>query len=340
MATGPITAAELLKINDLNMDLVDANELLEQSPVLAMIPAIESSNSEYHKWDIKNVGMAADFRAVNDGRVTTHSERRVEKIDLENLDASHETDVQSGRRHRLGTDGYIEQQTVDAFQSAFAKEERQFFYGKQVETNVDPDGNPFGAIAGHQGLSDFWGVDNALFNPMITLVNTGATGAGFRTSVWLLRTVNPLRNVATVMGFEGFEMLEPRLVTREGDNSGGSAAIKHGAWWVDIEGLWGFQYGTKRSAFRIANIDSSAAGTGNLEVTDDVIGAAISKFPANQGPNLICMTREGLRQLRESRSATVQTTEGSYAAFPDESHRVPIVTTDQLSNNEDEVIVT
>ena len=341
MAAGPITAAELIKINDENLSGAVASELLRRAPVLAALASTESSNAEYHSWQIRNVGNSANYRALNDGRLTTHAEDRIARVDLEYLDASHEHDVQAGRRYRFGTDALLDRETTDAMASSFQAMERQIIYGKQQQTNPDADGVVFGQTGGHEGLSDFWGedtrTDKALYQPNVILVNTGATGAGSRTSVWAIRSADPDVDVASVFGVEGFEMLEPQLIRRIGNNGGSNV---HGAWWTDIGGMTGFQFGQKRAAVRAANIDSSITTAGNEEVTDDLLANMISKFPAQMGPTMFAMSREAARQLRQSRTPITRSTTGAPPPFVEEAYGVPIIVTDQISNNEDEVTVT
>ena len=73
MADSFLTLADLVKINDMNLADLEVTDLLNMSPVLAMLPANPASNGTTHKYTKEITAPVVGFRAVNDGRENSKS---------------------------------------------------------------------------------------------------------------------------------------------------------------------------------------------------------------------------------------------------------------------------
>ena len=178
-------------------------------------------------------------------------------------------------------------------------------------------GSPFSDANSFPGMTDYLG----------TLATDGVTGLGGTTnltSVYLVRSADPMDTAALILGNDGNITVAPAVRQRVPGATG-----HYHAWAVEICSWYCYQHASKWTAHRLCNIDSQAA---TPAVTDDAIAAAISWFPSDRQPTHVLMNRASLKQLRESRTATNAT--GAPAPFPTEVHGFPIVTTDQISNDE------
>lgn len=316
MASGSITLTELTKINDKTLSGGIADELLEDAPLIRSMVARPSSYSDQHKWLVYDDAPTVGFRALNAGRAHEHGTATAVNRALKILDASYTVDVAAGQNHEDGTEALLDLEGRRHLRAAFAKLERQIIYGTTT------DGDSAGAL----GMANQWG---ALSNAMV--FDGGA--AGTRTSVWLIRTVDPLVDAAVVLGNSGNIDMSPAVMQR----ILGSNSQPLGVWFTNVTGWAGFQYGSNFCASRIANINATAA-VGSPVVTDNLLAQAISAHPNDRKPNLIAMNRDALRQLRESRTGITSNTTGAPTPFPEEAFNIPIVVTDQISSAETAVV--
>ena len=91
----------------------------------------------------------------------------------------------------------------------------------------------------------------------------------------------------------------------------------------------GIQVGGLYSITRLANIDSTSAGS----LTDSKIYDAIEAFPVGK-PDYIVMNRRARTQLRNSRTAITQNATGIPAPIPTSVEGIPILKTEGLLNDE------
>lgn len=154
------------------------------------------------------------------------------------------------------------------------------------------------------------------------VIDAGGSTADVQSSVYLVRSGED--DCAVVMGNDGNVTVAPPVRQMI---PGDTASSRFTAWTMEINSYVGFQWGGAFSASRIANVE-----TGASVLNDDLIAKAINLHPAGRKPNLICMNRDGERQLRESRTATNQT--GAPAPFVENAFGIPVVVTDQISGDE------
>lgn len=311
MADNPYSLAKLITINDENLSGGVTDELLEGAPLVAALSAIAASNGTQHKYLQYDTPMATiGFRALNDGREHGSTSDTAVSIDCQILDASFTTDVQTARGYRFGVESFLERESRRALRTAFATLERQVINGTA--------GSSFSDANGFEGMTDSLA---ALSNEMVV----GAGGSTNLTSVYVIRSADPMTTAAVVTGNDGNIQIDPSVVQR----IAGSTTGWLGAYFTNISSYYAYQHASKYSVARLANVDSASA---TPVVTDDALADVISLFPSDRQPTMIAMNRTSLAQLRKSRTATNQT--GAPAPYPTEVFGFPIVVTDQIANDE------
>ena len=300
MASTPLPISELVKINDQNVADVEISDLLRDEPVLAAMPAVEASNGTLHKYNKLTAEPVVGFRSLNDGRDHDFTARTTVTETLQILDASFDMDAAIYNPELAALEGRSH------LQSAFAKAERQIFYGSSSN----------GDSAGFNGLYDSADL-NALADEMV--IDGGGSSVGVQSSVYLIRATPDATGICSVFGNGGdIQIGGAYQSTIEG------ASGRYDAWVVPIISYMALQLGSKFSAARIANVESA--------LDDDKIYEALSLFPASLQPTHICMNRSALKLLRASRTSTNAT--GAPAPRPTEVEGIPIVVSDQIVQTE------
>ncbi len=307
MGAGPLPLAELIKINDQNVaDVEGITDLLQDAPFLAAVQADTASNGTQHKYLKEVTAPVVGFRAANDGRDHQHSEDELVTIDLKILDCSHHHDQALVDEYKNGADAFMAREGNRHMQAGFATAEGQLIYGTVNDAK------------GHAGI-----IQAA---PVATLAGgmvVNATGTTALSSVYAVRSTGDLRDFLLITGNEGnisMGAIYQQMMQ-------GSAAGMFNSYVQPITAHLGCQYGSIYSIGRIANLD---AGTKTLN--DDLISQLLALFPASRPATHLLMNRRSRQQLQASRTATNQS--GAPAPFPTEAFGVPIVTSDQVRNNE------
>lgn len=311
MAESYNTLAGLVQLNDKNLADLNITDLLDDAPLMARIFSQVASNGTQHKYLKQTTASSSAFRAALDGATKTASADTLVTDTLTILDASFDTDVALASNYKGGKDAWLQMELARSLRQSMAVLEKQIFYGTSNDAN------------GFAGLLDNAQLD-ALDDTMV--VNAGGSNASTQTSCYLLRS--GMDDVSFIIGNNGQIIVEemPTIIQKAGSVSG-----YYPAYYVPVTGYAGFQIGGAYSAARIANIECNDL-TSTTAFTDDHVFAGISKFPAARQPNLICMNRNALRLLRQSRSAFSPT--GAPAPIPTEVSGIPIVVTDQLVSTE------
>ena len=300
MASTPLPVSELVKINDQNVADVEISDLLRDAPVLAAMPAVEASNGTLHKYNKLTTEPTVGFRSLNDGRDHDYTVRTTVTETLQILDASFDMDA------AIYDSELASLEARSHLQSAFAKAERQIFYG--TSSNGDASG-----FNGFYNSADL----NALADDMV--IDGGGSSVGVQSSVYLIRATPDATGVVSVFGNNGnIDIGSAYQSMIEG------ASGRYDAWVVPIVAYMALQLGSKFSAARIANVESS--------LSDDKIYEALAAFPASLQPTHICMNRTALKLLRASRTATNAT--GAPAPRPTEVEGIPIIVSDQIVQTE------
>ena len=305
------TLAGMLVLNDQNMADIYPNQVIDNAPVVQVATAIPASTGgTQHKYVKRTTAATAGFRLINTGVANTAEVFTDVTDNLKFLDGSFTRDVALADAYRKGLSAYMEKETqAEIKTSMFAIETALFNFTA---------GGGGASFVGFPYMNDYADTDVG------QIVSAG--GAGGK-SVWILRWAED--GVAIVAGNDG------RVDMKWNDNSptivqvtdaGGTNV--YSAYRVTL-GMWiGLQVGSLYDVVRIANLD----GTSDDLLTDDIIGEALSKFPAGHNPNMICMNRTARLELQQSRTATNPT--GAPAPFPMEAFGVPIVVTDALGSSE------
>jgi hypothetical protein len=308
MANDFLTVADMVA-DAYDLSGLETSEVRAAAPVIASLPAIPASNGTMHKQSVLSQLPVTGFRSPNAGRDFDHSVDRVDTVDLKILDWSWMVDkaVADSSRFPGGREQYIAREGMRHVQSAMFNLEKQWIYG--TANNA----------AGFNGLLDSTNLD-AVADEMV--VDAGGTTASTASSVYMLR-----RNSAEcglVYKGDGGVMLGETVVQNFVDGSG----LNLPSYYTPGCGWFAGFFGSLYSVARICNLTEDA-GKG---LTDDLLYAAMERFPAGHSPDLIIMNRRSQYQLRASRTATNVT--GSPAPVPMDVAGVQIVTTDAILNTE------
>lgn len=312
MAESYNTLAGLVQLNDKNLADLSMSDVLDGAPLLKIMAAQPASNGTLHKYLKVTTNPTAAFRDALDGIVHTASADTLVTVTCKILDASFDTDIALAQAYKGGVDGWLQVEQARKLRAAFARAEKQIFYG----TGSDASGFT-GIIDGtaHDALSD------------TMVVTAGGSNASTQTSCFLMR--HAVDGACMIIGNDGLISVEEPTIIQKAGTSG--ATYLYPAWYVAAVGYLGFQIGSAYDVCRIANIECNSL-TSTSAFTDDHIFAAISKFPADRQPNVIVMNRDARRLLRQSRTATNPT--GAPAPLPTEVNGIPIVVTDQIVSTE------
>jgi hypothetical protein len=307
MADDLFALADLVVINDRNLADLDVTDLLDDAPLLKVLPAVPASNGTLHKYVKKTGAPVVGFRAINDGREHDQSDKTLVTVTLGILDATFKVDIEIADSYKKGPAAFLAMEAMEHLRAAFFKAEKQLIYGDQAP----------GDTAGFTGMID---ILDALADTMV--VNAGGTTADTASSCWLIR--GGRNDVALVTGNDGqIEIKETSIVPVAGSVTG-----TFPGYYTPISGYLGCQVGSAYSFARIANLTADA-GKG---LTDALIFSALKLFPAARQPNVIACSRRSLEQLRASRTATNAT--GAPAPRPTEVEGIPIIQTDAIVDTE------
>lgn len=309
MANALQTAAHLVTINDRNLADIDVDDLLRGAPVLASMFAQGASNGTDHKYLKRSGAGSAGFRAANAGRDHDKSDDTLVTIALAILDASFGVDQALATEYKMGRAAYVDREAQTHLRQAFFELEQQILNGTSNDSG------------GFNGLADSADLD-ALADTE-TVIDAGGTTASTATSVYLIRSAENACSV--VFGNEGEITIGE---TAEVPLTDGSSKTFPGLW-TPITGWAGLQLGSKYDVVRIVNITADS-GKG---FTDDLVATALNAFKTGFGPTFMAISKRSNLQLQASRTATHPT--GNPAPFATESHGIPIIVTDAISDTEE-----
>lgn len=305
MAHAYPTAADVVQLGDGNVSDIEVSELLEETPMLALLAAIEASAETSHQWLKKTGAPTAGSRSVNDGVENTKGTYTKVTQALTILDASFAIDI-ALLKLRSG-DALKRREAIDHLKSSFVKMEKTLIYGDTGDANA------------FKGFVNETTVDKKDDVMVVDAAGTTVTGT---TSVWAIRSGES--GVAAVYGGAGrIELGEEYMTTLEGSATGIYDAMR-----TPIVFWGGCQVSTSLDLGRICNLTSETGKT----LTDALLGQLIAKFPAGRKPNMLVMNTQSQEQLRASRTATSPT--GTEAPLPESFFGIPIIITDQIASNE------
>ena len=147
MANEFLDLTDLAKINSMDLADRDISDLLEEAPMLAVLPADTASNGTTHKYVKQTGAPVVGFRAVNTGIENKKSGDTEVSQDLKYLDASFFVDVAVADAYRFGPEAYIQREAARHLKTALSEFEQQIIYGT---------GND---ATGFNGLAEDWGID-------------------------------------------------------------------------------------------------------------------------------------------------------------------------------------
>ena len=286
----------------LDMSDAEISDVIEQASFFMSLPYEESSNGRFHHYAKKVGAPTVGFRLENQGRAFSHADYEPVDVRLEILDYSWAVDKAVAEGSPKGKNRVIARAGLDHLMAAMFLMERQFFGGQAG-----------GAANGFAGFPDV----------LNTVLDGGGTNVGGATSVYLVKMGRD--HVAGVMPMDSnFGMGTMRIQDMTDENG-----LHFPAYYTPATTWAGIQVGGLYSIVRMANIDSTAAGS----LTDSKIYDAIEAFPMGK-PDYIVMNRRARTQLRNSRTPVTQNATGTPAPIPIDVEGIPILKTEGLLNDE------
>ena len=309
MADAYLGLADLIKINDKNNAERDISDLLDNAPLLRVLPG-DTCPETTHKYLKQTSAPVVGFRAIDAGLENKKSGDEQVTVNLAILDASWVVDQAVPRGCGKGEAWFMARESARHLRQAFFVTEKQFIYG-----------TVHGDAGGCTGLADASTLNHT--NAAMVVDATGSSvGAG--SSVWAVRASPDLNGVVAIVGQAGKITIDAVSSILKDDATG-----KHyPAYLTPLLGWLCLQIGGAYSVGRLCNLTAESGKT----LTDDLIADLLSKFKAGEPPTHLAMSRRSLKQLRESRTATNAT--GAPAPFPTEAFGVPIVASDAVLDTE------
>ena len=160
------TLAGILNLTDANNDPIEVSDLLLGAPLLAVLPAKQSSYGTKHQYNKEITAPGVGFRDVNTGIVNAAGEEELVSVDLKFLDATPRRDVATAKADPRGPEAYMAEQAGKSLRKAFANVEGQLING----TGDDADG--------FNGLADSVFVDDVGDGMVIDAGGSGGRLAG------------------------------------------------------------------------------------------------------------------------------------------------------------------
>lgn len=310
MADTLTSLADMVKLNDTSVRDMGVTDIFNDAPVLRAMHAIPASHGTDHKFLKESGAPAVGFRAANTGIEWKVDSDTLVTLALKILDASFGIDralVDSAMR---GGSTIIMRKAMRHLRAAFAHAELQLIYG-QGSANANDSG-------GFDGLAD-------ILNDTADTMVTAADGISDLTSVWAIRSLSDESAACVVVGNDGMidvaEYYPQDILTTD-------SPPKHFAGYHQpIFGYMGYQFGSAKSAARLANVGSDGTG-----LTDDYLSDLYGLFPAGHEPTMFVMNRRSQMQLQKSRTTYSPT--GAEAPLPVDWNGVPIIVTNNLGNAE------
>lgn len=252
------------------------------------------------------------FRDANAGTVPIKSTYENRLVETYILEARSRTDVAVADSHEDGPQAAIALETEGIMEGEMQGLASQMFYGTGTGGNS----------AGFPGFIQMYDSTNMV-------VDAGGTTAATGSSVWLVRE-GP-KDVTWVWGNNG--QLTATPLRRETVTDPNDSTKFFDAYVQTVYGRPGLQVGSLRSICRIKKLTADSGKT----LTDALITAALAKFSAGMGPNVIFMSRRSAQQLQASRTATNPT--GTPAPFATSvvgmnGENIPVKITEALLDTE------
>jgi hypothetical protein len=309
MANVADTLAGILELSDANNFDIDVSNLFDSAPAIRALAAVTSTQGTDHKYMRETVAAGSAFRAINGGIDNASETVEQVTVNLKLLDATVKVDQAATKAFKGGEGAYMAARANAALRAAFFQAEKQFFQG----TN--------NSASGFSGLED-WLYTDDVGDTFVVPTASGAAGK----NVWLVRSTPA--DVALVSNGE----LEVGDLHQTFVSTSGTTGFA--AWQLPIMSWLGVQFGSINTVARIYNLD----GTSGNELTDDLIGTALSKFPAGMGATHIFMDRTSAEELRQSRTATNPS--GNPAGIVENVFGIPVVVSDGVGSTDAPVTTT
>src|SRR2546421_578903 len=127
MADTFVGLADLVKLNDKNVNDLGVSDLFDDAPALQRIFATVASNGTKHSYLKQTTAGSAAFRAVNAGISNGASADTQVDITLKLLDASFDVDMALAMSYYKGADAFIAREAKRALKQAMFMAEKQVF---------------------------------------------------------------------------------------------------------------------------------------------------------------------------------------------------------------------
>lgn len=303
------TLLDIAKLNgnDALVGLIEEN--LTSAPEFGVIPARTIRGTSY-RTVIRTAYPSVGFRQANASTTagkSTFTNKLVETFILSSL---LQVDKAVASAYEDGVAAWQAIEASGVMRQSMIEVGSQVFYGTTVDTS------------GFPGLSEIY--DSSIE------VDAGGTTASTGSSVYAVKFGS--QGVQFVLGNNGTMNLSD---WREETLSGVPSYVADLTAWIGLQAV------NKNSVGRLKDATEDS-GKG---VTDSQIAKLIAKFPVGVVPDRLFMSRRSARQLQESRSVTIFTSDSGRtggrssmtisAPMPIESNGIPITVTDSLTDTEE-----
>ena len=288
------------------------DEASKAHPELRVMPARTVKGTQYKTLIRTTVPTGSSFRAANAGVTPAKSGYENRLVECFIFNKRWECDKAVADASEDGRDAYIANEAGGIMEGGFQDLSSQIYYGIGAG----------GQAAGFPGFINQYDATNRV-------VDAAGTTDSTCSSVWMPR-FGP-GHIQLVLGQNG--SLELGDVRTESIVDPNAATKRLTAYVQEILAWVGIQVGSLDSLVRIKKLTADS-GKG---LTDDLLAAALVKFPAGTGPDMVLMNRRSLGQLQNSRTATNPT--GAPAPFPTfvtgmDGREIPIGITDAILSTE------
>ena len=299
-----MTSSDVLHINNSEELIGLIDEVASVYPEWMYFPASPIGKTSY-KTLVRTALPETGFRSENAGIENKKSTLTSRSVDCKFFDASWLLDVMLARQCEWGSDFACAQEAQAHLESAISNVAKQTWYGTDANA------------AGFAGVASLFPYADSE-----RTVNAGGSTAGTGSSVFAVRFGT---SEACYAWGNNAGLVEGDIETIKVKDADGKFYYAHAQ---EIDGWVGLQITSHKSFGRICNLTKDS-GKG---LTDDLVAELLATFPAGKEPHALFMTKRSRLQLQKSRTATNAT--GAPAPIPTESHGVPILVTDAISNTE------
>lgn len=292
----------------------DMTSLIEQNknaaPEMSIAPAFTVKGTNFDT-TVRTSYPEGGFKPVGGGVALGTQGFEVKKVETFAYENPLQEKDDVAKRYRKGSAAFLALAASGALAGGMQLIGRALYYGARAFG---------GGTDAHPGLLDMYDVTNKTVDATGTTASTGS-------SVWFIKWGNQDDgNVSYVYGNDIVFQMREWMLQQIQTNPGTTPAKYTDVWTNALKAGIGVQLTNIHAVGRIKKLTEDS-GKG---LTDALGYLMLEKFPVGWTPDVALMTKRSLRQLRVSRTTSLQVT----APQPTDIAGIPIVVTDSILNTE------